>query len=183
MGTAREFHVAPSFAPSIRGITAALDLACIGGRLTAEQFATSAAADVACCNDHEISCAPRRRIGLVHVKEHGMRHHLSSLASPFFVMTVVSACGQESQQRDGDLASLQQGLDSSPLTAEYYKSNNLTGEGVLTQDDDIDHDWMGGAPLSGFPVDYFSVRWTGKLTPPATRTYTFYIHAYDGARV
>jgi hypothetical protein len=101
----------------------------------------------------------------------------------FLLMTVVSACGQESQAPRDNFASVQQSLDSSPLKAEYYTGPNFTEELVLTQDDNIDMNWSGNAPLPGFPADNYSVRWTGKVTPPATGNYTFYILVYDGARV
>jgi hypothetical protein len=121
-------------------------------------------------------------VGVFKVKEEAMRFNLSSLVTSCVLVTV-SGCGQEPQPSPEHFGAIHQSLDASPLTAEYYKSKTLTGEVVLTQDDAINMNWMDGAPLAGFPADDFSVRWTGKVTPPSTGNYTFYIYAYDGARV
>ena len=101
------------------------------------------------------------------------------------LVMVIGGCGQAPQASPEPLAHVQQHLDASPLTVEYYStSKDLTGEVVVTQDDWINYDWKnGGPPVPGSPTDNFSARWTGTVTPPATGNFTFYLLVYDGGRV
>jgi hypothetical protein len=66
---------------------------------------------------------------------------------------------------------------------EYFANPNLAGVPVVVQEDrKIDFDWGNGAPFPGMPLDYFSVRWTGKLTTEAGR-YRFTTETDDGVRL
>ncbi len=71
------------------------------------------------------------------------------------------------------------------LKAEYY--DGLTpgaGPPLLTRTDaTIDFDWGNGSPAPGIPVDYFSVRWTGTITPLYTETYNFSLPSDNGVRM
>ena len=73
------------------------------------------------------------------------------------------------------------------LIGQYWISQ---GDGDLFErfavrlDPNIDFDWAGGSPLSGFPADHFVVRWTGSFEPlPSSGSYTLYVKADDGVRV
>jgi hypothetical protein len=51
-------------------------------------------------------------------------------------------------------------------------------------DPSVGFDWGNGAPgVTGIGADHFSVRWTGKIWPPASGDYTFYVRGDDGVRL
>ncbi|OCT13485.1 hypothetical protein A8709_17940 [Paenibacillus pectinilyticus] len=47
----------------------------------------------------------------------------------------------------------------------------------------IDFDWGGGRPTEDVPGEWFSARWTGKVQPQYSETYTFYTNTDDGVRL
>lgn len=65
---------------------------------------------------------------------------------------------------------------------EYFANQNLQGEpSITTYDDAIEMNWFNAAPYEVLPVDYFSVRWTTRLSfQPGI--YRFRIGADDGVR-
>ncbi|MCO6008077.1 glycoside hydrolase family 3 C-terminal domain-containing protein [Actinoallomurus purpureus] len=70
------------------------------------------------------------------------------------------------------------------LTAQYYNNTGMTGSPVLTRTDpNVNFLWGGQPPASGLPGNGWSVKWTGKLTPPTTGTYTFALTSDDGSRL
>jgi hypothetical protein len=67
--------------------------------------------------------------------------------------------------------------------AEYYANPGLYDGASLTRyESSINYDWGLGAPASGLPTDYFSVRWT-RTTHFNAGTYTFCVTVDDGVRV
>lgn len=50
-------------------------------------------------------------------------------------------------------------------------------------DSTIDFDWGGGRPTEDVPGEWFSARWTGKVQPQYSETYTFYTNTDDGVRL
>jgi chitodextrinase len=68
------------------------------------------------------------------------------------------------------------------LLGQYYAGNfgSLEMERV---DAIIDFDWGGDRPTVNVPGEWFTVRWTGKVQPQYTETYTFYTHTDDGVRL
>ncbi|KAM3097043.1 PA14 domain-containing protein [Phormidesmis sp. 146-35] len=68
------------------------------------------------------------------------------------------------------------------LLGQYYDSkfNRLK---LTRTDAAIDFNWGGGSPDSTVPIDQFSVRWTGKIQPAYSETYTFYTLSDDGVRL
>ena len=69
------------------------------------------------------------------------------------------------------------------LKGEYFDNPNLEGDPVLVRiDKTISFDWNLGSPDPRIPPDNFSVRWTGKLIPPETRTYEIALSTDDGVR-
>ncbi|WP_238652717.1 PA14 domain-containing protein [Paenibacillus piscarius] len=70
------------------------------------------------------------------------------------------------------------------LYAEYFNNMTLTGApAVVRTDAVIEFNWRQGSPDAAIGIDYFSVRWSGKLKPLYTETYQFYTHSDDGVRV
>jgi hypothetical protein len=84
------------------------------------------------------------------------------------------------------------GFTDSGLTGQYFSNANLTGSPTFTRRDvRVDFNWgttgkPGGSISPGFrdvTADNYSVRWTGKVLPKFTETYTFRVIADDGARL
>lgn len=70
------------------------------------------------------------------------------------------------------------------LKAEYFNNKELSGPAVKTRiDARIDFDWGRYHPTPELTGNNFSVRWTGKLTPPESGTYRLGFTADDGARL
>lgn len=70
------------------------------------------------------------------------------------------------------------------LQAEYF--NNVTLNGIASKtriDRTVDFRWTLFAPDPSVPVDFYSVRWTGKLTAPATGEYKIGLEGNDGYRL
>lgn len=59
----------------------------------------------------------------------------------------------------------------------------LSGAGLMRTDPDVNFNWGTAAPMPGINADGFSVRWTGRITPKTTGTYTFYADTDDGVRL
>ncbi len=69
------------------------------------------------------------------------------------------------------------------LQAVYYTGTNF-GKAVLARlDAQVSFNWSGGSPGAVVPNDGFSVRWTGKVQPQFTETYTFHTTSDDGVRL
>lgn len=74
-------------------------------------------------------------------------------------------------------------LEGDGLSAAYFKNKDLEGEPVLQRVEpriEINYDKN---PAPGLPKDNFSVRFTGKFSPPAEGSYEFSIDSDDGARL
>lgn len=70
------------------------------------------------------------------------------------------------------------------LFASYFANQTLSGVPTLTRiDPTINFNWGSGSPAPSIPVDHFSVRWTGFITPSQTATYTLYTQSDDGVRL
>ncbi|MBM7565120.1 fibronectin type III domain-containing protein [Paenibacillus sacheonensis] len=71
---------------------------------------------------------------------------------------------------------------SNGVTAQYYSGN--FGTLALTEiAPTIDFDWGGGRPTPDVPGEWFTARYTGKVQPQYTETYTFYTNTDDGVRL
>jgi len=69
------------------------------------------------------------------------------------------------------------------LLGEYFDNPELTGKPVLSQiDKNMEFYWDKNSPGKGIPEDYFSVRWTGTITPPETGTYELGVTSDDRSR-
>ena len=70
------------------------------------------------------------------------------------------------------------------LSAEYFDNIQLSGEPVLRRNDpQIDFHWTFIAPDPKIPVDWYSIRWTGKLISPVSGDYLIGIEGNDGFRL
>jgi RHS repeat-associated protein len=68
------------------------------------------------------------------------------------------------------------------LNGLYFWYSNLTGQQYYKVDSTINFNWGTGSP-SGLPINGFSIRWTGRVQPKYSETYTFYLDADDGVRL
>ena len=69
------------------------------------------------------------------------------------------------------------------LSGQYFNNIDFTGTAQTRTDASVNFDWGTGAPVSGFGVDTFSVRWTGDVLPESSGTYRFYTTSDDGIRL
>ncbi|WP_206098827.1 beta-glucanase [Paenibacillus paeoniae] len=69
------------------------------------------------------------------------------------------------------------------LTGQYYDNMNFTSLKTTRVDATVNFNWGYGAPISSMGADTFSVRWTGKVKPQYTGTYTFHTSTDDGVRL
>lgn len=70
------------------------------------------------------------------------------------------------------------------LKAEYFNNMTLSGTAAMARTDaTIDFNWGNGGPGSPINNDNFSVRWSGKIQPCYSETYTFYTQSDDGIRL
>jgi len=72
--------------------------------------------------------------------------------------------------------------DEHGLKGEYFANSNLEGDPTLVRVDPQVHFWWWTAsPAPQLPAGNFSIRWTGKLLPPETRTYELYLRIGGGS--
>jgi chitodextrinase len=101
-----------------------------------------------------------------------------------YTLTAVDAAGNSSAVKS---ATVTTPLDVAPFgsgfAGAYFNNTTLSGPAIGRLDPTINFNWGSGSPIAGIPVDNFSVRWTGNLTPATTGTYTFYTQSDDGIRL
>jgi autotransporter-associated beta strand protein len=68
------------------------------------------------------------------------------------------------------------------LRAGYFPGPSFTGTPVKKIDSTVDFTWP-TIPIEGFPADYFSVRWQGKIISPLDEDTTLIFNADDGMRL
>ncbi len=70
------------------------------------------------------------------------------------------------------------------LKGEYFNSREMKGEPALVRTDaEVNFDWGSLNPAPGIVEDNFSIRWTGKLTPPESGNYTLGAAGNGGMRL
>ncbi|MHB9143496.1 MAG: glycoside hydrolase family 76 protein, partial [Paludibacter sp.] len=74
-------------------------------------------------------------------------------------------------------------LETNGLLGSYFNGTSLVNPVVQRIDSTIDFDWAEFSPAAPINVNLFSARWTGKVQPLYTDTYTFYITSDNGRRV
>ncbi len=68
------------------------------------------------------------------------------------------------------------------LTGEYFDNIDFTNRLLVRTDSTVNFNWGNNSPATQINADTFSVRWTGKIKPQFTETYTFTTTADDGVR-
>jgi hypothetical protein len=69
------------------------------------------------------------------------------------------------------------------LTGDYFAGITLTGPAHTRADVTVNFNWGNGFGDPNVGADLFSVRWTGRITPPFSETYRFYANTDDGVRL
>ncbi|HEY5911734.1 MAG TPA: PA14 domain-containing protein [Verrucomicrobiae bacterium] len=69
------------------------------------------------------------------------------------------------------------------LQGDYYDNIDFTGTLLRRTDPVVNFNWDSGSPDPSIGADTFSVRWTGKVQPRYTGTFTFYTTSDDGIRL
>ena len=70
------------------------------------------------------------------------------------------------------------------LLGSYFNRVDFTGETVMRIDETLNHQWEAASPWPGKVNDErFSIIWTGRVVPPRSGEYTFYLQSDDGARL
>jgi outer membrane protein OmpA-like peptidoglycan-associated protein len=69
------------------------------------------------------------------------------------------------------------------LKADYYDGADFNRFVFSRRDATISFDWGHQPPAPGLSAEYFSVRWTGWLVPPASGRYIFHVTVDDGMRI
>lgn len=72
---------------------------------------------------------------------------------------------------------------SNGLLGTYYSGIAFGSQLLQRVDKNINFNWAEFSPSTVVPTDNFSVRWTGKVQPLYTGTYTFYITSGNGRKV
>ncbi|MBF9239079.1 OmpA family protein [Hymenobacter sp. BT683] len=69
------------------------------------------------------------------------------------------------------------------IKGDYYEGTNFEKFVLSRRDPTLAFDWGHRPPALGLPTEYFSVRWTGWLVPPASGKYIFHVSVDDGIRI
>ena len=80
-------------------------------------------------------------------------------------------------------AGAQTGVTGDGIKADYYDGASFERFVLSRRDANINFDWAHRPPGPGLPAQYFSVRWTGWLVPPASGRYVFHVTVDDGMRI
>jgi beta-glucosidase len=76
-----------------------------------------------------------------------------------------------------------EGTNQTGMKGEYFDNMKLSGKPIVTRvDSTINFSFGTNSPVYGVPADQFSVRWTGKITPPDT-VYHVGTSCDDGSRL
>ena len=75
------------------------------------------------------------------------------------------------------------GSGGTGLKGDYYDNSDFTVFKLTRTDATVNFNWGTGSPDPSVGVDTFSVRWTGKVQPQFSQTYTFYTVTDDGVRL
>ncbi|HEV8447860.1 MAG TPA: glycoside hydrolase family 3 N-terminal domain-containing protein [Gemmatimonadaceae bacterium] len=82
------------------------------------------------------------------------------------------------------LSSTDSGRAARGLYGEYFDNNHLDGRPRLARTDArVDFGWTLNSPGRGIPFDWYSVRWTGRITVPTGGVRRIGVEANDGYRL
>jgi hypothetical protein len=69
------------------------------------------------------------------------------------------------------------------LRGDYFAGTNFNTLVLSRTDAEVNFDWGAGPPAPGLSTNQSSVRWTGRVIPRYSQTYTFYTVSDDGVRL
>jgi len=69
------------------------------------------------------------------------------------------------------------------VIGDYFAGITLTGPAHTRTDRSVNFNWGNGFGDPNVGAELFSVRWTGRVTPPFSETYRFYANTDDGVRL
>ena len=82
------------------------------------------------------------------------------------------------------LSTVDSGRTVRGLRAEYFDNPTFSGSPRLVRvDQRVDFGWTLNSPGRGIPFDWYSVRWTGTITAPATGVHRLGVEGNDGYRL
>jgi beta-glucosidase len=85
---------------------------------------------------------------------------------------------------DSNLSHLEAGSAQPGLRGEYFDNNTLTGQPRTTRiDAHVDFTWTLSSPAPRIPLDWYSVRWTGRVTAPRSGLQRIGVEGNDGYRL
>lgn len=75
------------------------------------------------------------------------------------------------------------GSQGNGLKGEYYNNIDFTNQAITRTDANIEFNWGSGSPDPSMGRETFSVRWSGRVEPLYSETYTFRTSTDDGVRL
>jgi beta-glucosidase len=92
--------------------------------------------------------------------------------------------GEEAGPVPASVLSLNGNGSNPGFKGEYFNNEELDGQPVMVRtDEQVNFDWARGRAAPQVNEDGFSVRWTGKFTPPESGKYRLGLIANDGVRL
>ena len=83
-----------------------------------------------------------------------------------------------------NLSHVDSGIVRAGLHAEYFDNNELNGAPRVTRTDAVvDFGWTLSSPAQGIPLDWYSSRWTGRITAPRGGVQRIGVEGNDGYRL
>ncbi len=114
----------------------------------------------------------------------GIKNKLGHSANVLYA----AGCGRKSPEwniiSSNNLSTTLNNKKSAGLLGEYFNNTQLSGKPVVTRvDQQMDFGWTLYGPHPDINFDFYSVRWTGKLTAPETGKFKIGIEGNDGFRL
>ncbi len=100
----------------------------------------------------------------------------------YYVVTALNPAGESPPSNQAAVTPLAGGSGTG-LLGSYYNNIDFTALTLSRTDATVDFNWGSGSPDPSLGVDTFSVRWTGRVEPLFSETYTFYTESDDGVRL
>lgn len=75
------------------------------------------------------------------------------------------------------------GPTTNGLNAVYFNNKDFSGNSITRTDPNINFNWGGASPDGSIDNETFSARWTGKIIPKYSESYTFIADTDDGVRL
>jgi fibronectin type 3 domain-containing protein len=101
----------------------------------------------------------------------------------YYVVTAYDTSSNESGYSSEASATPASAGGGTGLQGQYYDNMDFTNLAVTRVDPTVGFDWGDGSPDASMGADTFSVRWTGKVEPLYSETYTFRTYTDDGVRL